>query len=144
MGIGIGIGIALTLLFVVIGNGFDVPQFASLDADYDSIDNKLSVFLFFTDINGNNVKADGTGIITLTELDLDGNKVGKPYSYEVEFEKDGFQTWRDSSGLKHTGHAFYINQELAGRGLYWDVSMDITLEDGTQWADVDIRVVSAD
>jgi len=144
VGIVIGIGIALTLLFVVIWDEFDVPKFAKLEADYDHIDNKLSVFLFLINSDGNNVKADGTGRITVTELDLYGDKVGTPYSYEVEFEKDGFQTWRDSSGLQHTAHVFYINQELAGRGLYWDVSMDITLEDETQWADVDTRVISAD
>jgi len=144
IGIAVAVGIALTLLFVVIGDEFDVPQFAKLEADYDHIDNKLSVFLFLTNSDGKNVKAAGTGRITVTELDLDNEKIGTPYSYEVEFEKDGFQTWRDSSGLKHTAHAFYINQELAGRGLWWDVSMDITLEDGSQWADVDIRVISAD
>jgi len=108
------------------------------------MDNRLAVFLFFTDTDGNNVKADGTGRITVTELDFDGNKVGNPYSYEVEFEKDGFQTWRDDSGLKHTAHAFYINQEFASRGLYWDVSMEVTLEDGTYWPDVDTRFISAD
>ena len=154
MGVGIGVVIAFTLLYVVDGAisqdipalVFDDPQFARVEADYDWMDNRLAVFLYFTDTDGNNVKADGTGRITVTELDFDGNKVGKPYSYEVEFEKDGFQTWVDSSGLglKQTAHAFYINQEFAGKGLWWDVSMEITLEDGSYWADVDNRFVSAD
>ena len=165
VGIGIGIGIALTTLifvvFVGINQGtptladipiledipaldFDDPQFAIVKGYYDDTDNRLTVFLTFTDEDGKNVKADGTGTITVTELDYSSEKVGRPYSYDVEFEKDGFVTWTDNLGVKHTEYRFYINQEFAGRALSWDVSMDIILEDGLYWADVDNRFTSRD
>ena len=164
VGIGIGIGIALTTLifvvFVGINQGtptladipiledipalvYDNPDFATVEADYDETDNRLTVVLTFTDSDGNNLKADGIGKITVTELDY-SEKVGRPYSYDVEFEKDGFVTWTDNLEGKHTAYAFYINQEFAGKGLSWDVSMEITLESGLHWPDVDNRFISRD
>jgi len=158
IGIGIGIGIVVTLAFfllVGINQGtptlvniptldFDNVQFARVDADYDETDNRLAVFLYFTDNDGNDVKADGKATITVTKLDYD-EKVGIPYSYDVEFDKNGFLTWRDNLGSKHTAYRFDINQFFGGRGtLWWDVSMDITLEDGRTWVDVDNRFYSTD
>jgi len=100
--------------------------------------------MLYKDEDGNNLKADGKGTITVTELDYSSEKVGRPYSYDVEFEKDGFVTWTDNLGDKHTAYAFYINQEFAGKGLSWDVSMEITLESGLHWPDVDTKFTSFD
>jgi len=159
IGIGIGIGIVVTLAFVFlvgINQGtptlvniptldFDNVQFARVDADYDETDNRLAVFLYFTDNDGNNVKADGTGTITVTRLDSNMVKKDLSSSYDVEFKKDRFLTWRDNSGFKHTAYRFDINEFFGGKGtLWWDVSMDITLEDGRTWVDVDNRFYSLD
>jgi len=163
VGIGIGIGIALTTLIFVVFVGInqgttiadipileDIPalvnegqKFARVEGYYDETDNRLTVVLTFTDSDGNNLKADGIGTITVTELDR-SEKIGRPYSYDVEFEKDDFITYTDNLGDKHTEYRFFIDQEFAGKGLSWDLSMEITLEDGMYWADVDTRFTSLD
>ena len=161
-GIGIGIAIGIMLGFVISpGSSVTVTEpsvideivetigieaeakFARVEADYDETDNRLAVFLFFTDNDGNNVKADGVGIITVTKLDYEMERTGLPSSFDVEFEKDGFQTWRDSSGVKHTAYRFDIDNRFSG-ALWWDVSIDLVLEDGRTWVDVDNRFTSLD
>jgi len=121
-------------------------EFVKLEAYYDPFDNELLVAVYFTDNDANYVKPDGTGTISVTELDNNLEDVGvSPWLYEVEFEEDGFLTWRDDSGLKHTAYRFFINQEFEGKALYWEVSMDITLEDGyTGWSDVTTMFTSAE
>jgi len=161
IGIGIGIGIVMGILIGIIASPLvgismsnqsnpiadiiqiDDPKFARLQADYDETDNRLSVYLYFTDSDGRDVKADGKATITVTELDWDSEKTGRPYSYEFEFEKDGFQTWRDSSGVRHIAHVFKINQEFAG-GIMWDASIDIETKSGLFWDDVDTTFYSSD
>ena len=148
--IGIGIGVPLTLLFVVIGGisqgtptivdipglDFDDPRFAQLDAFYDESDDKTTVVMYLTNNDGNYVKANGNAKITLCYELIHEDRFIDCFSNEFKFEKDGFYTWRDSSGLKRTAHQFVIYQELRG-GFSWDASADITTENGLSWVDVD-------
>jgi len=160
IGIGLGIGVVMGILIGIIASPLvdmsnqsnpiadiiqiDDPQFAQVEAFYDETDNELSVYLYFTDTDGRDVKADGKATITVTDLDWDREKTGRPYSYEFEFERDGFQTWRDSSGIKNTAYRFDINQEFASETVSWDVSLEIETDNGLYWDDVDTTFISTD
>jgi len=161
-GIGIGIGIG-----VVIGFGFafaflagmnqdtpileniptlqvdEEPRFAQLEAYYDEFDNITTVILRLTDKNGKFVKANGDAKITLCNEVAFTDRLTDCFSNDFEFTKDDFYSRQDNSGNKFTARQFAIYQELSG-GWWWQASMDITLENGLTWYDVDSRFWSSE
>ena len=138
IGIGIGVGIVAVIASIVMPYNSQTSdaRFAQLDAFYDEYDDKTTVILYLTNNDGNYVKATGTATITLCHAPLFEDVLTDCFSNGFTFTKGGFYTWTDNSGRKITGHQFVINQELLGE-FSWDASIDITLEDGTAWVDVD-------
>ena len=156
IGIGIAIGIALTLSIVVFAGinlgttlenipalVYAEPRLAYLQASYDEFDDKTTVSLSFTDNDANYVKADGDVKITLCQEIAFTDDLTRCFTNSFSFDKGGFVTWQDNTGRKITSHQFTINGELSG-GWWWQASAEITLEDGTYWADVDTRFWSSD
>ena len=143
--VGIGIGIALVSVIgvsVVImafqADTYSDARFASLQAFYDEFDDKTTVVMLLTNNDGNYVKANGNVKITLCNEIAFTDQLTNCFSNSFSFKKDSFYTWQDNFGRKFTGHQFVINGELSA-GWWWDVSADITLDDGKQWVDVDAR-----
>lgn len=118
---------------------YDDAGFASLSASYDKYDDETNVTLYFTNNDGNYVKASGKVKITLCAVPYGTDKLIDCFSNDFKFEKSGFYTWQDSYGRQITGHSFVIYQELVGDEVTfrWDASADITLENGYSWVDVD-------
>jgi len=160
IGVGIVIGIAVTMSFVAINQGtitiedipaleniptleFDDPRFASLEASYDELDDKTTVIMFFTNNDGNYVKANGEVKITICHVPYGEDRLTDCFSNEYKFEKGDFYTMQDYSGRKLIGHQFVIYKELSAAGLGWDASADITTEKWS-WVDVDTRFTSLD
>ena len=158
IGIGVVIGIAVIMSFVAINQGtitledipvleniptleFDDPRFASLEASYDELDDKTTVILFFTNNDGNYVKANGEVKITICHVPYGEDRLTNCFSNEFEFEKGDFYTRQDNSGRKLIGHQFVIYKELSA-GLSWDASTDIITENGISWVDVDTTFIS--
>jgi len=157
IGIGIGIGVVIGIVLAVlfgIGQGTTVlenipildldeePRFARVHASYDEFDDKTTVVLYFTDNDGDNVKANGNVEITLCQEVAFTDQLTKCFSRTFDFKKDDFYTVQ-VAGSKLTGHQFVVDRELWG-GWWWQVSMDITLEDGTTWYDVDDRFYASE
>jgi len=154
-GSGIGIAIGLMLGFV-ISPGSSVtatepsiideiietvvepePRFAEIIAVNDYMDDKTTVFLYFTDNDGDYVKATGDVKITLCKKDVYTDMLYSCFSSTMNFEKDDFFT-RDG----RTGHMFVVYGVLRGGGS-WDVSMDINIPSlDLHWDDVDTSLFS--
>ena len=149
IGIGIGIGVVIGILIGIIVSGgvstsnqsnpiadivsdiipIDEPYLASIETSYDSKIDRLSVTLILTNKDGDYTKADGH-----LELRVHDDAGRKRLSTEYDVTRDDFFSWKDNSGEKITGYRIQETKYFESYG--YDVYVDFTLKDGTNWTDL--------
>jgi len=134
IGIGIGAGIAGVFVVFVIGflgfleSEYDDARLAELRASYFDRNNMLVVAILLTDKDAEYTKASGN-------LDLYIKKDSiLVYTANYDFVKDDFLSWKDNSGVKHTGYRIQIDKFFPS-GSH-DVFVNLETNSGSYWKDL--------